>query len=106
MAAPAMSRASGEASPEAPISAAMVSVVAAVGATLVMEAIQSPRRPTDLGRKPSLLMTRNPLRRPRTSCGQDGRPTAGNHRPVGGVGDRPRPGPRHDERVLRLRAAD
>src|SRR5271170_6658173 len=64
MAAPAISRASGEASPEAPISAAMVSVVAAVGATLVIDAIQSPRSPTDLGRNPgedSLAMTRNPF---------------------------------------------
>jgi hypothetical protein len=41
----------------------MVSVVAAVGATLVMDAIQSPRSPTDLGRNPGEVMNAEPFRR-------------------------------------------
>src|ERR1700727_1440699 len=64
MAAPAISRDSGDASPAAPISAAMVSVVAAVGATLVIEAIQSPRSPTDLSASPadvSFAISQNPF---------------------------------------------
>ena len=64
-----MSRASGEASPDAPIRAAIVSVVAAVGATLVMEAIQSPRRPTDLSASPadgSFAISQNPFDMERT----------------------------------------
>src|SRR5580704_12229987 len=104
MAAPAISRASGEASPEAPISAAMVSVVAAVGATLVMDAIQSPRSPTDLSRRPgedSLVMTRN-----LSLNGQDRRPAGHGDGPAGRVGDREGPGAADHERVLGLRAAD
>src|ERR1700735_1461729 len=64
MAAPAISRDSGDASPAAPISAAMVSVVAAVGATLGIEAIQSPRSPTDLSASPadvSFAISQNPF---------------------------------------------
>src|SRR5579859_1467931 len=113
MAAPAISRASGEASPDAPISAAMVSVVAAVGATLVMDAIQSPRSPTDLSRNPGEVITQNlsvlasarvgqAAARPLGDLdGQDGRPTGRGDRPVRSVGDRDgRPGPAYDERVL------
>src|SRR5579862_485886 len=110
MAAPATSRASGEASPEAPISAAMVSVVAAVGATLVMDAIQSPRSPTDLWANPwdegSVVMTRNLSG---ALDGQDGRSAGrtGNDRPVGGVGEGDGGAvPADEERVLGLRAAD
>src|SRR5579863_2978348 len=110
MAAPAISRASGEASPDAPISAAMVSVVAAVGATLVMDAIQSPRSPTDLWANPwdegSVVMTRNLSG---AVSGQDGRPAgrAVNGRPVGGVGEGDGGAVVADEeRVLGLRAAD
>jgi hypothetical protein len=47
----------------------MVSVVAAVGATLVMEAIQSPRSPTDLSASPvdgSLAIGQNPFDMERT----------------------------------------
>src|ERR1700691_521970 len=114
MAAPATSRASGEASPEAPIRAAMVSVVAAVGATLVIEAIQSPRSPTDLSRSPdpaegSLVMTGNlsgAWRRPGLRQGQDGGPAVGDDGPVSGVGDGDSAIAAGDEGVLGFRAAD
>src|ERR1700733_10218951 len=133
IAAPATSSASGDPSPAAPIRAAIVSVVAAVGATLVMEAIQSPRRPTDFSASPvedasllaglgSVLIAAEPLfagtfpgRRGHLGGGsgaQDGgpedRPRWGadrQRRPAGGVGDRPGAAGGGHKGVFRLAAA-
>src|SRR5216684_3339266 len=94
----------------------MVKVVAAVGATLVMEAIQSPRSPTDLSRSPapeappegSLLMAWNlsgAWRRPGELGEQDGGP-AQDDWPVSRVGDGDGAIAADDEGVLGFRAAD
>jgi hypothetical protein len=85
MAAPAISSESGEASPAAPIYAAIVSVLAAVGATLVMEAIQSPRRPTDLSASPadgSVAIIQNPFLSNGPLFQAQGRRTAKGGRPL------------------------